>query len=147
MHLILIVLILVLDLKKFFVSIFLNLLDGHGISINEFLVVFLLLVDLSLLVLHLFLVLLLFEEDLVFVILLDLFDGSEEVLIFTLFLGLKFGELLSIIKHASRVLVSLLLNLVLLLVKKLATLNFFGVLGLFNLTEETLFLVLSLLAL
>ena len=147
MHLILIVLILVLDLKKFFVSIFLNLLDGHGISIDEFLVVFLLLVDLSLLVLHLFLVLLLFEEDLVLVILLDLFDGSEEVLIFTLFLGLKFGELLSIIKHASRVLVSLLLNLVLLLVKKLATLNFFGVLGLFNLTEETLFLVLSLLAL
>ena len=147
MHLILIVLILVLDLKKFFVSIFLNLLDGHGISIDEFLVVFLLLVDLSLLVLHLFLVLLLFEEDLVFVILLDLFDGSEEVLIFTLFLGLKFGELLSIIKHASRVLVSLLLNLVLLLIKKLATLNFFGVLGLFNLTEETLFLVLSLLAL
>ena len=147
MHLILIVLILVLDLKKFFVSIFLNLLDGHGISIDEFLVVFLLLVDLSLLVLHLFLVLLLFEEDFVLMILLDLFDGSEEVLIFTLFLGLKFGELLSIIKHASRVLVSLLLNLVLLLVKKLATLNFFGVLGLFNLTEETLFLVLSLLAL
>ena len=147
MHLILIVLILVLDFKKFFVSIFLNLLDGHGISIDEFLVVFLLLVDLSLLVLHLFLVLLLFEEDLVFVILLDLFDGGEEVLIFTLFLGLKFGELLSIIKHASRVLVSLLLNLVLLLIKKLATLNFFGVLGLFNLTEETLFLVLSLLAL
>ena len=61
MDLALVLLILIVDLLEFLVPVFLNLSDGLFIAIDQLLVVFLLLVDLSLLILHFLLVLLLFE--------------------------------------------------------------------------------------
>jgi len=57
----LVLLILIVDLLELLVPVFLNLSDGLFIAIDQLLVVFLLLVDLSLLILHFLLVLLLFE--------------------------------------------------------------------------------------
>lgn len=61
MDLALVLLILIVDLLELLVPVFLNLSDGLFIAIDQLLVVFLLLVDLSLLILHFLLVLLLFE--------------------------------------------------------------------------------------
>ena len=61
MDLALVLLILIVDLLELLVPVFLNLSDGLFIAIDQLLVVFLLLVDLSLLILHFLLVLLFFE--------------------------------------------------------------------------------------
>ena len=107
LNLVPILLVFRIDLRKFFVSILFNLLDGHLVSRDQFLIILLLFVNLSLLVLHLLLVLLFFEQDLVCVILLDFINGSEEVLMLTFFLSLKLGEFLGIIEHSTTILVAL----------------------------------------
>ena len=107
LNLVPILLVFGIDLLKFFVSILFNLLDGHLVSRDQFLIILLLFVNLSLLVLHLLLVLLFFEQDFVCVVLLDFIDGSEEVLMLTFFLSLKLGEFLSIIEHSTTILVAL----------------------------------------
>lgn len=78
---------------------------------------------------------------------LDLLDCIEEVLVLALLLRLELGEFFGVIEHASTVLVTLLLDLVLLLVQKLPPLNLFSVLRFFDLPQERLLLVLSLLLL
>ena len=75
MHLALVVLVLLLNLCQLVVTVFFNLLNRHPVPIDELLVVFLLLIDLSLLILHFLLVLLLFEQDFILVVLFDLLDG------------------------------------------------------------------------
>lgn len=88
-NLILILSILLLDRLNFLVPICNDLLNSFVVPVDQRLIVLLLFVDLSLLVVHLFLVLFSLEQDLILVLLLDFLDGSQEVLVFTLFLGLK----------------------------------------------------------
>ena len=88
-YLILILSILLLDRLNFLVPICNDLLNSLVVPVDQRLIVLLLFVDLSLLVVHLFLVLFSLKQDLILVLLLDFLDGSQEVLVFTLFLGLK----------------------------------------------------------
>ena len=124
----LVLLVLVVDLLQLLVPILLDLANGHLVPLDQLLVVFLLLVNLRLLVFHLFFMLLFFEQDLILMILLYLFNRSQEVLVLAFFLGLQLRELLGVVKHSSTVLVSLLLDFVLLLVQEFSPFDFFSVL-------------------
>jgi len=75
-------------------------------------------------------------------ILLDFFDGCQEVLVVPFFLRLKFREFFRIFKHFAWVLVSLVLNFILLLVQKFSALHFLCVFWLFDLSQQGLLLVL-----
>ena len=135
-NLALVLLVLVVDLLQLLVPVLLNLTNGHLVPFDQLLVILLLLIDLRLLVLHLFFVSFFFVQDLILVILFDLFDSSQEVLVLALLLGLQLGELFSIVKHSSTVLVSLLLDFVLLLIQELSPFNLFSVLGFLNLPQK-----------
>ena len=77
-------------------------------------------------------------------LLLNFFDSCEEVLVLALLLRLQLRESLGIVEHLARVLVSLMLNLVLLLVEELLTLNILRCFGFFDLADQGLLLVVSL---
>ena len=77
-------------------------------------------------------------------LLLNFFDSCKEVLVLALLLRLQLRESLGVVEHLARVLVSLMLNLVLLLVEELLTLNILRCLGFFDLADQGLLLVVSL---
>ena len=141
----LVLLVLVVDLLQLLVPILLNLANGHLVPLDQLLVVLLLLVDLRLLVLHLFFMPFFLVQNFILMILLDLLDGSKEVLVLALLLRLQLGELFGVVKHSSTVLVSLLLDFVLLLIQELSPFDLLSVLRFLNLPQKRLFLVQSLL--
>ena len=143
----LVLLVLVVDLLQLLVPILLDLANGHLVPLDQLLVVLLLLVDLRLLVLHLFFMPFFLVQNFILMILLDLLDGSEEVLVLALLLRLQLGELFGVVKHSSTVLVSLLLDFVLLLIQELSPFDLLSVLRFLNLPQKRLFLVQSLLLL
>ena len=124
----LVFLVLVVDLLQLLISILLNLANGHLVPLDQLLVVLLLLVDLRLLVLHLFFMPFFLVQNFILMILLDLLDGSKEVLVLALLLRLQLGELFGVVKHSSTVLVSLLLDFVLLLIQELSPFDLLSVL-------------------
>ena len=102
--------VLLFNLVDLIFSVRKNLANSRLISLNYFLVTFLLLINSGLLRLHLLSMRLLFESNIIIMLTLQLFDGFLIGLLLLLFLGLESLESSSGNQHLFGVLVPLLLD-------------------------------------